>query len=251
MYLIIFFLIILAVAICHMQGARFIKRHLSYAGYHKPAHYITFLTVSILAIAIGLLWTLYLINQLPPNPHFSFFKILAFAWPLLLGIFLPFLWLYYAERQYQLVLRKESAYIMNFIIIYLEAGYTIDQTLEHLLAVLQLHKFRFADELKLTWYDLRYLGDRTLAWQKMLDRLGDREWLFFVRLLQKEELYDRYLIDSFVRDSETLGQLRLATIEYEVTRSTNFALVIAYVCFLPALLLMLLGPLVAYVLSGL
>lgn len=249
MYLLIFFLLLLLAVICHFLLASYVRRHLSYAGWHRPTHYVAFLTVSLLLIAICLLWTLYRYSEIPPLQPLEFFAGLWLILPLLIAIFLPFLWLRYEERQYQWTLRKESAYIINFIIIYLEAGYTIDQTLEHLLAVLQLYKYRFAKELQITWYDLRYLGNRSLAWQRLLDRLGNPEWLFFVRLLQKEELYDRYLIDSFVRDSETLSQMRLAIVEFTVIRSINFALVIAYLCFLPAVLLIFLGPMIAFVFS--
>lgn len=249
MYIIIFILAMLVVVFCHIRLAPKIKNHINYAGWHKPEHYIIFVTISITAIAFGLLWTLYRISQVPPHTTMTFFKVLGLLAPLLVAVLLPFLLLYYYEQQYQLKLRKEAAYIINFIIIYLEAGYTIDQSLENLLVILQRHKFAFARELLITWYDLRYLGNRSLAWQRMLDRLGDREWLFFVRLLQKEELYDRYLIDSFVRDSDTINQMRLATIEFNVAKSTNYAIVVAWIFFLPVLAIMLLGPFIAYVLS--
>lgn len=247
MYLIIFFLALIAAFIFHWCVADKVKRHLSYAGWHRPQAYVIFIVSSLLLIAVVLLWTFSRLNALPPGESLTFISILSFIIPLLLAVVLPFWVVNLSERQYQAALRKEVSYIINFFIIYLEAGYTVDQTLERLLVVLQKYHFKFAKELLLTWHDLRYLGSRSAAWQGLLDRLGNREWLSFVRLLQKEELHDRYLIDSFVRESETLHALRMSTIEYSVIKSSNYAIALTWIFFLPILAIALLGPIVAFV----
>ena len=244
MYIIIFLLAIFAVALFHIRLDAYFKHQLSHAGWHRPRHYLIFVTIHLVLFAIGLFWTLSLFEGLIPSQKMSFWTYFRLLLPFLIGLFLPILMIFYYKKMYQMQLRKESTYVVNFIIIYLGAGFTVDQTLERLLLVLRKHKFLFAKELQLVWYDLRYLGNRELAWQNMLDRLGHPDWLFFIRLLQNEVLYDKHLIDSFVRDTDRLDQMRMATVEFSMRRAGNFAIIIAWLFLLPALFFMMIAPFV-------
>lgn len=244
-----FFLILSAAVVVHIIIASKIKRNLSYAGYHKPYHYALFVASSLLAIAFGALLMIKQINQIELGTQLTFGRRLLIIAPLFIGAILPFVILWSKKTRYQLQLKKEVTFVINFIIIYLEAGFTVDQAIERLIVILQHYRYAFAKELLITWHDLRFLGDRKQAWQRMIDRLGERDWVLFVRLLQREDLFDKYLIDSLAKHSQVLHQYRLESVETHIEKMGNYTLFVAVLLIMPALFIVVATPLALFLIK--
>lgn len=178
----------------------YFRHFLDQAGWHSEQIFTISILFFLIISTVGIIVSLYVFNSVITITVMSLWRKIIFTiFPLLLAVLIPyFVWRHFMQN-FRRKIRKEVSYVINFIIIYLEAGYTIEQALAHIVPMLSQYHYTFAKELATTLNELRFLGDRPKAWQNLLDRINMDEWLFFIQLIKHEELYEPHTIQSLVR----------------------------------------------------
>lgn len=220
-----------------------VRHFIDQTGHHSEQAYVFSILIFLIITVFGILTGIYIFNRfLPDIETDTFRKVVGSMIPIILAALIIFyIWKREATK-FSRKIKKEVSYVINILIIYLEAGYTIDQSLALIVPILTKYDYAFANELAITLNELRYLGNRPEAWQNLLDRTGMEEWLFFVRLLKREEHYDQNTLQSLVNQTVILDQIRLGDIEERASRAGMIAVVPFIIFILPAFILLLVGP---------
>ena len=211
------------------------EKRLIRAGYRKSsaiklfygAKFLVPLTLCLLAIITGFA---------------SYSPFFAYALTLGLGFLIPDFWLgsRISARQKQIRLGLPDA--LDFLVICIEAGLSMDQATSRTAEELRLGRPALADELDIVVLEQRAGRPRSEAWRQFAERSDVDSVRVLVSVLVQSEQLGTSIAKTLRVHSETLRTQRRQQVEEQAAK-TSIKLVFPLVLFIfPSLFLVTLGP---------
>lgn len=215
---------------------------LSRAGYRgKDALVIYFFLKLALPFVLGGLAVLFL-YVLPIMPMSSGAKALVAMSVVVLGTFLPNLFVTNATTKRRKALRKGTPDALDLLVICAEAGQSLDAALKRVAKEIGHFTPEIAEELALTSVELGLLPDRKKALDNLVGRADIPELRNVVNALSQTEKYGTPLAHSLRVLSAEYRQDRLMKAEEKAARLPAVMTVPMIIFILPPLFIVLLGP---------
>jgi tight adherence protein C len=211
------------------------ERLLTRAGYRKPEAVLALraarVTLSIVLLGLAVFTGFYRLN-----PVF----ILGLA--LLLGFFGPEFWLTYRVRKRQLALRLALPDALDLLVICVEAGLGLDQSLLYIGQELRIAHPELCQEFDLVNAEVHVGKTRTEALRSLASRTGVDDIKALVATLIQTDRFGTSVAQSLRVHSDDLRTKRRQRAE-EMAGKTTVKMVFPLVFFIfPALIVVLLGP---------
>jgi tight adherence protein C len=208
---------------------------LTRAGYRKPEAVLALraarVTLSIVLLGLAVFTGFYRLN-----PVF----ILGLA--LLLGFFGPEFWLTYRVRKRQLALRLALPDALDLLVICVEAGLGLDQSLLYIGQELRIAHPELCQEFDLVNAEVHVGKTRTEALRSLASRTGVDDIKALVATLIQTDRFGTSVAQSLRVHSDDLRTKRRQRAE-EMAGKTTVKMVFPLVFFIfPALIVVLLGP---------
>lgn len=208
-------------------------RRLSLAGYRKAFHADVFLGARLALPAMLALATAFYFE----NNVFIFFLI-----ALVLGFFLPDLWLNRAINKRRENIKLSLPDALDLLSICLEAGLGLDQGVVRVGHELRLSHRELSEELLLVNFEQRAGVQRIAAWQNFADRASVESVRSFVAMLIQTERFGTPIAKSLSVFSDALRTQRRQQAE-EMAAKTTIKLVPPLVFFIfPSMGVVTVGP---------
>jgi tight adherence protein C len=216
-----------------------VRGQLSHAGFRSPNAMPIFLASKVLAslLLTGIvLWVNAI--RVEPTRMLSAWAICAAGF----GFFLPNQWLRSRIKTRQTALNRALPDALDLLVTCVEAGLGLDAALQRVAGELILSHPILSEELTLTFLETKAGFARTEAFRRLADRTGVQDLKTLAATLSQTDLFGTSVATALRVQAEGLRVLRMhraeeraATLSVKMT----FPLV---VCFLPALLVVILGP---------
>lgn len=212
-----------------------IQKRLIRAGFRKDSAVQIFyaakilvpLALCIVAVATGLA---------------SYSPFFAYAIALGLGFLLPDFWLGRAIKKRQKKIRTALPDALDFLVICIEAGLSLDQATARTAQELNQSQPELCDELNIVVLEQHAGRGRADAWKHMAERTGVESVRNLVSMLVQTEQFGTSIAKVLRVHSDSLRVQRVQMIE-ELASKTSVKLVFPLVLFIfPALFLVTLGP---------
>jgi len=216
-------------------------RRLLLAGYRKPAHADIFLGARLaLPVLMGLSVALLVGN----NVIFYFFLAI------ILGFFLPDLWLGRAINKRRERIRLSLPDGLDMLAICMEAGLGLDQGIVRIGQELHLSHPELSDELLQVNFEQRAGAPRLAAWKSFSDRVDLESVRSFVAMLTQTDRFGTPISKSLGNFSDALRTQRRQKAE-ELAAKTTIKLVFPLVFFIfPSIGIVVVGPAVLTVMKS-
>jgi tight adherence protein C len=210
-----------------------VVRRLMLAGYRKPYHPDVFLG-SRLAVPAVLGLTVALV--------FSENTIFLFLLAVVLGFFVPDMWLTYAINKRREKLRLSLPDGLDLLSICLEAGLGLDQGIVRVGQELRVSHPELSEELLLVNFEQRAGVQRNAAWQSFAQRANFESARSFVAMLIQTDRFGTPIAKSLGAFSDALRTQRRQKAE-EMAAKTTIKLVPPLVFFIfPSMGVVVVGP---------
>jgi tight adherence protein C len=211
------------------------ERLLTRAGYRKPEAALALraarVTLSVVLLSLAVFTGFYRLN-----PIF----ILGLA--LLLGFFGPEFWLTYRVRKRQLALRLALPDALDLLVICVEAGLGLDQSLLYIGQELRIAHPELCEEFDLVNAEVHVGKTRTEALRSLASRTGVEDINALVATLIQTDRFGTSVAQSLRIHSDDLRTKRRQRAE-EMAGKTTVKMVFPLVFFIfPALIVVILGP---------
>ncbi len=224
------------------QEAKKATLQLSKAGFRgKDALVIFFFLKLVLPFVLGGLAILFL-YVFPILPLASGPKALVAMIAVVLGAFLPNLFVKNTTTKRQKALRKGTPDALDLLVICAEAGQSLDSALKRVAKETGSFTPEIAEELALTSVELGLLPDRKTALDNLVVRTDIPELRNVVNALSQTEKYGTPLAHSLRVLSAECRQERLMKAEEKADRLPTIMTVPMIIFILPPLFIVLLGP---------
>jgi tight adherence protein C len=205
------------------------------AGYRRPEAVMAMRGVKLL-LPITLLSLVYFTGFYRSNPIF----IIAFAG--LGGYLVPELWLSRRVAARQQIIRLALPDALDLLVICVEAGLGLDQSLMRVSQELRVAHPELCDELDLVTAEIRVGKSRIEALRELANRTGVDDVKALVAMLIQTDRFGTSVAQSLRTHSEDLRTKRRQRAE-EMAAKTTVKMVPALVFFIfPALFVVILGP---------
>ena len=214
------------------------------AGYRSPNALLAMSGAKLLVPA-ALVAIVYVSGLYRSNP-FVFFLMAAVA-----GYLLPEMWLVWRVRRRQHKLRLALPDGLDLLVICVEAGLGLDQSLMRVAEELRIAHPELSDELQLVNLEMRVGKSRIEALRELARRTGLEDIKALVAMLVQTERFGTSVAQSLRVHSDDLRTKRRQRAE-EMAAKTSVKMVPALVFFIfPALMVVILGPAVILFLTQL
>jgi tight adherence protein C len=223
------------------KGVSKTKRTLVRAGYRRPEYVFAVRSAQIILPA-AFLSAVYFTKIYQMSPFF----IVLFAGGL--GYLLPEFWLGWRVRQRQKTIRLSLPDALDLLVVCVEAGLGLDQSLMRVSQELRIAHPVLCDELDLVTAEIRVGKTRTEALRELAARTGEEDVKAWVAMLVQTDRFGTSVAQSLRVYSDDLRTKRRQRAE-EMAAKTSVKMVPALVFFIfPALFVVILGPAVISVL---
>jgi len=217
------------------KGVSHTQRLMIRAGYRRPEAVTAMRGVKLL-LPIGLLSLVYFTKFYQQNPFF----ILAIAG--LGGYLLPEIWLSRRVAKRQQIIRLALPDALDLLVICVEAGLGLDQSLMRVSQELRVAHPELSEELDLVTAEIRVGKGRIDALRELANRTGVEDIKALVAMLIQTDRFGTSVAQSLRIHSEDLRTKRRQRAE-EMAAKTTVKMVPALVFFIfPALFVVILGP---------
>ncbi len=217
------------------KGKGYTRQMLVRAGYRRPEA-ITAMQGAKTILPIIFLSAVYFTHVYEKNPLF----ILAFAGAL--GYLLPEFWLGAKVRKRQKILRIALPDALDLMVVCVEAGLGIDQSLMRVAQELRIAHSALCDELDLVAAEIRVGKTRIEALRELASRTGVDDIKSWVAMLVQTDRFGTSVAQALRVHSDDLRTKRRQRAE-ELAAKTTVKMVPALVFFIfPALFVVILGP---------
>lgn len=211
------------------------KRMLARAGYRRPEA-ITAMQGAKTILPIVFLASVYFTKVYQHNPLF----ILGFAGAL--GYLLPEFWLGAKVKKRQKILRISLPDALDLLVVCVEAGLGLDQSLMRVAQELRIAHPALCDELDMVGAEIRIGKTRMEALRELASRTGVDDIKSWVAMLVQTDRFGTSVAQSLRVHSDDLRTKRRQRAE-EMAAKTTVKMVPALVFFIfPALFVVILGP---------
>ena len=211
------------------------QRLLIRAGYRRPEAVMAMRGAKVL-LPVGLLSTVYFTGLYTMNPVF----ILAFAG--LIGFLAPDMWLTWAVRKRQHVIRLALPDALDLLVVCIEAGLGLDQAFMRVSQELRITHPELCEELDMVNAQIRVGRTRIEALRELASRTGVDDIKALVAMLIQTDRFGTSVAQSLRVHSEDMRLKRRQRAE-EMAAKTTVKMVPPLVFFIfPALFVVILGP---------
>src|SRR3974390_154675 len=218
------------------------RQKLSQAGYRGQAPYMTFLVMRMvmpLALSVLAVFYLFFLLDLKHPPIVKLGACIAVAW---MGLQLPMLLLKNQIQRRQLSINRAFPEALDLLLICVESGMSIEAAFRKVSEEIGSQSVPLAEELRLTTAELSYLPNRRQAYDNLVKRtdlLGVRS---VCMALQQAERYGTSLGTMLRTMAQENRDMRMAAAEKKAAGLPPKLTVPMIVFFLPALIVVILGP---------
>jgi tight adherence protein C len=216
-----------------MRGDEDLGFRLRLAGYREPEAVDIFLNIKLLCPVLGILAATF-----TGGSNLILCSIIFGAG----GFFAPDLYLLNAisKRKQAIALSLPNA--LDLIVICVEAGLGIDQSVLRVATDLEAANPELSDELKMLSREQRAGKPRLDAWRAMADRIGLDAIRQFVSVLSQSERLGTPIAQTLTQFADTLRAKRLTLAEEKAAKTTIKLIPPMVVFIMPAAFVVILGP---------
>ncbi|OGT65245.1 MAG: hypothetical protein A3J38_08025 [Gammaproteobacteria bacterium RIFCSPHIGHO2_12_FULL_45_9] len=220
-----------------------VQASFSKAGWYSPSlHRFWWIFVGFLGMG-GALSSAYFFYHFIMQGLHSPTHIIITVFPVYAGVLIPLMLLRATQRKYERAIRKEVISVLSILIVYLEAGYPIERAFDRVMLMLAPYHFKMLQELWITRQELRLLGNREEAWNRLVTRAGCDEAMHFGHLLQSAETSGGvHVIEQLILQRRLLFMTRTRQLEIDGAKAGVYMSIPLVVCILPVLFIVTLGP---------
>jgi tight adherence protein C len=216
-----------------------LRGRLAQAGWRAPwASQLFLASKAILALALlgGVLW--FNAARIDPLPMLG-------AWALAFssaGFFLPNLILDDRVRARQKAIDRSLPDAMDLLVTSVEAGLGLDATLQRVAAEIALAQPVLAEELTLTFLEVKAGVRRVEAFRRLAARTGVQDLKTLAATLNQTDMFGTSVATALRIQAEGMRVRRMQRAEERAATLSVKMTVPLVICFLPALLVVLVGP---------
>jgi tight adherence protein C len=166
------------------------------------------------------------------------------------GFFLPNLWLNGRIKARQTALDRALPDALDLMVTSVEAGLGLDAAIQRVAGELVLSQPLLAEELTLTFLEVKAGVPRTEAFRRLADRTGVQDLKTLAATLNQTEMFGTSIATALRVQAEGMRVHRMQRAEERaavLSVKMTFPLVI---CFLPALLVVIVGPAMVNIVQG-
>jgi tight adherence protein C len=159
-----------------------------------------------------------------------------------IGFLLPNLWLNGRVKERQLAVNRGLPDVLDLLVTCVEAGLGLDAAIQRVAAEMVLGHPIVAEELTLTFLEVKAGVPRTEAFRRLADRTGVQDLRTLAATLNQTELFGTSIATALRVQAEGMRIHRMQRAEERaavLSAKMTFPLV---VCFLPTLLVVIIGP---------
>jgi tight adherence protein C len=172
----------------------------------------------------------------------SYSPFLAYTAAIGLGFLLPDFWLGRKISARQLQIRLGLPDVLDFLVICIEAGLSMDQATARTAEELRLAHPAVSDELDLVVLEQRAGRPRSEAWKQFADRTDVENVRTLVSVLVQSETLGASVAKTLRIHSDTLRTQRRQQVEEQAAKTTVKLVFPLVLCIFPSLFLVTLGP---------
>ncbi|MEP6961514.1 MAG: type II secretion system F family protein, partial [Acidobacteriota bacterium] len=212
-----------------------VRRRLILAGYRQPFHLDLFYASKALC-PLTLVLILTVTGTAGFGPFFGYTLAIA------LGFLLPDYWLGMQISNRKINIQLGLAEALDLMVVCVEAGLGLDQTIQRTATELQLSQPEISEEFLLVHLEQRAGHSRAEAWRNLADRTDLDSLRALVAMLIQADQFGTSVATCFRVHSESLRTQRRQKAEEEAAKTT-VKLVFPLVFFIfPSLFVVVLGP---------
>jgi tight adherence protein C len=216
-----------------------IRARLVQAGFRSPSAVQLFLAAKVL-LALAFLVVVLWVNavRLEPLPLLPVWGVALAA----AGLFLPNAWLHLRGRERQRTIDEGLPDALDLLVTCVEAGLGLDAALQRVAAEIGLARPVLAEELALTFLEVKAGAKRTDAFRALAERTGVQDLKTLAATLIQTELFGTSVAKALRIQGEGMRVRRMQRAE---ERAASLGVKMAFplvLCFLPSLLAVILGP---------
>lgn len=216
-----------------------LRGKLARAGYRSAAATQVFLASKVLVALLfmaGVLW----VNaaRVEPLPVVS-------AWAVVMacaGFLLPNAWLENRARSRMQAIDRGLPEALDLLVTSVEAGLGLDSSLQRVATELVLARPVLAQELTLTFLEVKAGVARTEAYRRLADRTGVQDLKTLAATLNQTELFGTSVAAALRIQAEGMRIRRMQRAEERAAMLSVKMTLPLVLCFLPSLLAVLIGP---------
>ena len=216
-----------------------LRTRLVHAGFRSPYALQIFLAAKALLALVGpaaVLW----VSAVRPEP-----LRMAAAWAVALagvGFFLPNLWVGGKVKDRQKVIERGLPDALDLMVTCVEAGLGLDAAVQRVAAEIVLAHRVLAEELGLTFLEVKAGVKRTDAFRRLAGRTGVQELKTLAATLNQTDMFGTSVSKALRVQAEGMRVRRTQRAEERAAVLSVKMTIPLVVCFLPALLAVILGP---------
>jgi tight adherence protein C len=216
-----------------------IREKLTHAGYRSPYAVQLFLAAKVL-LALAFLAVVLWVNAVRVEP----IRLMP-VWGVALaaaGLFLPNLILGMRARERQRLIDEGLPDALDLLVTCVEAGLGLDAALQRVAGEIALARPVLAEELALTFLEVKAGAKRTDAFRSLAERTGVQDLKTLAATLIQTELFGTSVAKALRIQAEGMRIRRMQRAE---ERAAVLSVKMAFplvLCFLPALVTVILGP---------
>lgn len=216
-----------------------LRASLAQAGFRGPQALQVFLASRVLAAVAcmaGILWANALrLQPLPMLPAW----VLGFA---AAGLFLPNLWLGARVKSRRLAVDRGLPDALDLMVTCVEAGLGLDAAIQRVAGEIVLAHRLLAEELGLTFLEVKAGVPRTDAFRRLANRTGVQDLKTLAATLTQTDLFGTSVATALRVQAEGMRVRRMQKAEERAAVLSVKMTIPLVVCFLPALMVALTGP---------
>lgn len=216
-----------------------IRSRLSHAGFRSPYAISLFLAVKALLAMVFpavVLWVS--LTRVEPIPHVHAVAVGVAA----LGYFLPNLWLRGRARRRQTAIDRGLPDSLDLMVTCVEAGLGLDAAVQRVSMEVALAHPVLAEELALTFLEVKAGVRRTDAFRRLADRTGVQDLKTLAATLNQTDMFGTSVSKALRVQSEGMRTRRMQRAEERAAVLSVKMTVPLVLCFLPAIFAILVGP---------
>ncbi|MGB8931163.1 MAG: type II secretion system F family protein [Anaeromyxobacteraceae bacterium] len=216
-----------------------LRAALSQAGFRGPQAVQVFLASRVIA-AVACLAAVLWANavRLQPLPMLAAWVLGAAA----AGLFLPNLWLHARVQDRRKAVSRGLPDALDLLVTCVEAGLGLDSAIQRVAGEIVLAHRLLAEELGLTFLEVKAGVPRTDAFRRLADRTGVQDLKTLAATLTQTDLFGTSVAVALRVQAEGMRVRRMQKAEERAAVLSVKMTIPLVVCFLPALLVVLTGP---------
>src|SRR6266568_602956 len=216
-----------------------IRAKLSHAGFRSPVALQLFLAAKVL-LSLGLVVVLLWVNaaRLDPISMLPAWGIAAAA----IGFFMPNAWLAARARERKRSIDEGLPDALDLMVTCVEAGLGLDATVQRVASEMGLAHPVFAEELTLTFLEVKAGARRAEAFRRLADRTGVQDLKTLAATLNQTDMFGTSVGQALRVQAEGMRVHRMQRAEEQAGALSVKMSVPLVLCFLPSLLAIILGP---------